>query len=93
MLAIAKSGWLARLIRDNKRIADFLKIPRRTDRRVPWAALKINYPALKRLYDIGARCFCGMDLRSYVRNSSLNGWRISRAATLHDLLTPKDRLQ
>jgi len=35
MLAIAKSGWLVWLIRDNKRIADFLKIPRRTDRRDP----------------------------------------------------------
>ncbi|MCK4391851.1 hypothetical protein KAX17_03000 [Candidatus Bipolaricaulota bacterium] len=54
MLAIAKSGWLVWLIRDNKRIADFLKIPRRTDRRIPRAALKINDPTLKRLRDIGA---------------------------------------
>jgi len=55
MLAIAKSGWLARLTRDNKRIADFLKIPRRADRRDPWTALKINDPTLKRLHDIGAQ--------------------------------------
>jgi len=82
MLAIAKSGWLVWLIRDNKRIVDFLKIPRRTDRRDPWASLKAIIRRSNGCMILEPVVFeVRYASRSYARNSSFNGgsWKALRA--------------